>query len=93
MVIALGASALLLAGVILLIPIGLRGGDRRDDALLLNWPTRTGSARALAGKPDPRVGAVAIIWGSLRLRFKSVALRAEAAVRGDTGRHEAGMLV
>ena len=71
MVIALGASALLLAGVMLLIPIGLRGGDRRDDALLLNWPTRTGSARALAGKPDPRVGAVAIVWGIAKTSFQS----------------------
>lgn len=82
---ALGVSALVLAGVILLIPLGLRAGDRRDDALLLDVEPLAEPRGASVTVSNP--GEVPVLLG-LSLRRAGLRLRLEGPsyVRVRNGR-------
>jgi len=73
-VIALGLSGLLLAGVVLLVPLGLRTGDRSGDALLLDVQPAPADRSALVTLTNP--GRLPVLVGmslrrpGLRLRFE-----------------------
>lgn len=77
MVIALGVSALLLAGVILLIPRGFRAGDQPEDAVLLGVESLSAPRGAAVTMRNP--GQAPVLVGmslrraGLRLRFEGPA--------------------
>ena len=91
MIVALAIAALLLAGVILLIPLGLRTGDRRDDALLLAVEPLAKARGASVTVNNP--GDVPILLG-LSLRRAGLRLRLEGPsfVRVRNGRVTSDLL-
>jgi hypothetical protein len=90
-VIALGASALLLAGVILLIPFGLRAGDQLDDALVLDVEPLARSRGAVATVTNP--GDAPVLLGlSLRRAGLRQRLDGPAYVRIRSGRTSTDLL-
>lgn len=75
---------LLLAGVAALIPLGLRGGDRPDDALLLHVEARTAPRGASVTVTNP--GRAPVILGmSLRRAGARLRLEGPSYVRIRTG--------
>jgi hypothetical protein len=91
MVIALSLSALLLAGVIVLVPLGFRSGDRPGDALLVDVEAVAAPRGASVTVANP--GRVPVILGlSLRRAGSRMRLEGRHYVRVRNGRTTSDLL-
>jgi hypothetical protein len=90
-VIALGVSALLLAGVILMVPIGLRAGDQPGDAVLLAVEPLA-SARGVSVTVANPSGVPVILGMSLRRTGLRLRFEGPHYVRVRSGRASSELL-
>jgi hypothetical protein len=91
MVIALGLAVLLLAGVSVLVPVGIRNGDQAGDALLLDVEPTAAPRGASVTVTNP--GPVPVILGlSLRPAGARMRLEGQHYVRVRNGRTTSDLL-